>query len=62
MFNNPNERYMTRGIAETVHPEIVLLLWNLIDRLKEKGVELDYLQVFKLSILNGEQIILHRQG
>lgn len=61
MFRNPNERYMTSGIAEEVHPEIVLLLWNVIDRLKEKRVELDYLQVFELSVRNGEQIIIHRQ-
>lgn len=61
MFDNQNERYMTRGIAKTVHPEIALLLWHVIDRLKDKGMEIDYLQVFELSILIDEQIITHRQ-
>ena len=61
MFKNPNERYMTRGIAKNIHPEVTLLLWHLIDRLKDKGMEVDYLQVFELFILNDEQIIIHRQ-
>ena len=33
----------------------------MIDRLKDKEMELDYLQVFELSELNGAQIIIHRQ-
>jgi len=61
MFTNHNARYMTRRIAETVHPEIVLFLWYLIDRLKDRGMEVDYLQVFELSEINGEQVIIHRQ-
>lgn len=52
---------MTRGIAEAIHPEISVFLWYLIDRLEDKGMELDYLQVFELSELNGKQIIIHRQ-
>ncbi|MBG9545510.1 hypothetical protein ABE29_22990 [Cytobacillus firmus] len=61
MFKNQNERYMTRGIAEAIHPEMALFLWHLIDRLKEKEMEVDYLQVFELSELNGKQFIIHRQ-
>lgn len=61
MFKSPNERYLTRGIAETIHSEIALLLWNLIDRLKEKKIELDYLQVFELSIRDEKQMVVHRQ-
>lgn len=42
MFCNQKERYMTRGIMEAVHPEVTHLLWHLIDRLKDKEMELDY--------------------
>jgi hypothetical protein len=33
----------------------------LIDRQKEQDVELDYLQVFELSVSDGQQAITHRQ-
>lgn len=65
MFDN--KRYMTKGIDEEIPLEIQLYLWNCIDTLKEKGRELDYLQVFKLekikiTFANMEyQMIEHRQ-
>ena len=52
---------MTKTIDETVHAEIQMILWRLIDELKEKGVKLDYLQVFELTIADGRQRIVHRQ-
>ena len=46
MFNK-NNRYMTRGIKETLDISLQMMLWQIIDDVKEsKEVELDYLQVF----------------
>lgn len=63
MFNNT--RYMTRGIQEDVGLDLQLILWQLIDDCKAKGIKLDYLQVFELSTetIDGQivQIVLHRQ-
>lgn len=35
--------------------------WGLIDEQREHDLELDYLQVFELSIKEGKQHIIHRQ-
>lgn len=61
MFESKEKRYLTRAIAEELHIEIQLLLWHLIDQSKRQGLELDYLQVFELSVLDGKQMIVHRQ-
>lgn len=61
MFDNKNNRYMTRAIAEELHPEIALILWRLIDSKNKLNVELDYLQIFELTVSNGKQAIVHRQ-
>ena len=62
MFDNTTKRYMTRSVAEELHMEIAIILWQLIDRLIEQEVELDYLQVFDLSIgVDNQLAITHRQ-
>jgi len=61
MFDNKEQRYMTRGVAEELHTEIAILLWQLIDVKNMHAIELDYLQVFELSISNEKQAIIHRQ-
>lgn len=61
MFKDKSKRYMTRAVAETIDIEIQRLLWDLIDEQKELELELDYLQVFELSIKEGKQHIVHRQ-
>ncbi|URM33404.1 DUF960 domain-containing protein [Cytobacillus firmus] len=61
MFEDQGKRYMTRSIAETLHIEIQLFLWSLLDEKVSKEEELDYLQVFELSVKNGKQCIIHRQ-
>ena len=44
-----NNRYVTRGVNEEVDIRLQLIMWNMIDKLKDEGnVELDYLQVFKI--------------
>lgn len=52
---------MTKAIGETLHLEIQILLWQLIDLEKRKGMKLDYLQIFELESKNDKQEILHRQ-
>ena len=61
MFKDKNKRYMTRTIDETVHAEIQMILWSLIDEQRKEDKELDYLQVFELKEKEGRQHIIHRQ-
>ena len=60
-----NKRYSTRTIAEAIDLDIQLCLWGLIDKWKKQNSELDYLQVFELSIVqvndNSIQKIVHWQ-
>jgi len=52
---------MTKTIDETVHAEIQMILWNLINEQRNEEKELDYLQVFELKMTDGRQRIVHRQ-
>lgn len=58
-------QYSTREVAETLDLNIQTILWELIIKWKSEGVELDYLQVYDLSMefLGGEvyQKIIHSQ-
>ena len=56
-----NERYLTRGINAEIPPITQLLLWELIDEQNALGVELDYLQVFRLEPDGKQQKITHSQ-
>ena len=59
MFNK-NNRYITRGIKETLDISLQMMLWKMVDDLKEsKEIELDYL--FKIRRSNEELIIDHTQ-
>ena len=63
MFKDKKVRYMTKAIQEEVPAAIQLALWGLIDARVEGNAELDYFQIFELSISEDgkEQIVLHRQ-
>ena len=55
-----NNRYVTRGVNEEVDIRLQLIMWSMIDKLKEEGnVELDYLQVFKLR-KEGNKIVINQ--
>ncbi|CEQ11101.1 Staphylococcal protein of uncharacterised function (DUF960) [[Clostridium] sordellii] len=56
-----NNRYITRGINKKLDLRLQLILWNMIDSLKEEGKELDYLQVFKVRKCEEKIIIEHSQ-
>lgn len=59
MFSR-NNRYVTRGVNEEVDIRLQLIMWSMIDKLKDEGnVELDYLQVFKIR-KEGNKIIINQ--
>ena len=59
MFKEDN-RYVTRGVNEEVDIRLQLIIWSIIDKLKDKGnVELDYLQVFKIR-KEGHKIVINQ--
>ena len=56
MFESNKPRYLTRGVDAEIPLNIQVFMWMAIDNMpKEK----DYLQVFKLSDVNGLQTIEH---
>ena len=56
MFEGNKPRYLTRGVDAEIPPEIQVFLWAAIDKMLGPK---DYLQVFKLSAVNGLQVIDH---
>ena len=59
MFKKDN-RYVTREVNEEVDIRLQLIMWSMIDKLKDEGnVELDYLQVFKLR-REGNKIVINQ--
>lgn len=52
-----NQRFITRGVAEQIPPELQLLMWSMIEDMPEQ----DYLQVFDISISNSGGEIHHTQ-
>lgn len=61
MFNKSN-RYMTKGINQSLDISLQIMLWQIIDDFKDtKEIELDYLQVFKIRRNKNELIIEHTQ-
>ena len=52
-----NQRYLSRGVNDTIPIELQLFMWGCIDQLPE---ERDYLQVFELSPIGNMQRITHR--
>lgn len=63
MFNN--SKYMTKGIAVQLAPELQLYLWQMITDLNHRHMPLDYLQVFQLDAITignqSLQQIIHTQ-
>jgi hypothetical protein len=52
MFNN--QRYITKGIESTIPLMLQNYLWKLIGRM---DIQLDYLQVFKLTVSDGKLMV-----
>ena len=53
-----NQRYLTRGVQDTIPPELQLLMWNALEAVPEPK---DYFQILRLFVLNGIQCIEHEQ-
>ncbi|MEM1486364.1 DUF960 domain-containing protein [Oscillospiraceae bacterium PP1C4] len=53
-----NQRYLTKGLSQSIPHEMILLLWYMIESLPEPK---DYLQIFVLSYEDGKQKITHKQ-
>ena len=51
MFNKEN-RYITNGVRRELPIEVILLIYNEIDELISSKKELDYLQVFNISVID----------
>ena len=58
MFQNP--RYITRGIADELHPALYGTLWTFIDAMPTE-IEKDYLQVFKITSEDTGTVVTHSQ-
>jgi hypothetical protein len=56
MFEKTKGRYLTRGVDADIPAELQLFMWQAIDQMPEPK---DYLQVFRLSVENGLQVIHH---
>ncbi|MBQ3427997.1 MAG: DUF960 domain-containing protein [Clostridia bacterium] len=54
-----NKRYCTSGIADRVPLCTQAILWGLVDNMEVESK--DYFQVFKLSVFDGQQRIIHEQ-
>ncbi|TBL77416.1 DUF960 family protein [Paenibacillus thalictri] len=60
-----SKRYVSRGVNKIVSPELQLTLRALVDEQVRNGLEMDYLQIFDLSIgeVHGRKVqkVMHRQ-
>ena len=56
MFEKNKGRYLTREVSAEIPPELQLFMWQAIDQMPQPK---DYLQVFRLSVENGLQVIHH---
>ena len=59
MFKKEN-RYLSRGANEAIDLRLQLIIWNLIDELKQKK-EVDYLQIFRISKEDDKMIIIEHE-
>ncbi|MCT4509510.1 MAG: DUF960 domain-containing protein [Tepidibacter sp.] len=59
------EKYITRGVQSKISLELQIIMFQMIEDLKREGIEIDYLQVFRLKKItkNKEviQVIEHTQ-
>ena len=54
-----NDKYLTRGVSQTIPGWLVILLWHLIATMQTESK--DYLQVFRLQKTSQGQRITHTQ-
>ena len=55
-----NNRYVTRGVNEEIDIRLQMIIWSMIDKLKDKGnVEVDYLEIFKIR-KEGDKVVINQ--
>ena len=54
-----NKRHFTKGVKAIIEFELQILIWSLIDNWRDK-IELDYLQVFELSVVEFDGIMIQK--
>ena len=59
MFKKEN-RYVSRQVNENVPIQLQILMWSMIDSLKEKK-KLDYLQIFRLKVKEDKVLSIQRK-
>lgn len=59
MFSREN-RYVSRGANLAIDIRLQLIMWNLIDELKNK-VKVEYLQIFRISKEDNKKIIIEHE-
>lgn len=63
MFDN-SSRYVSRGINNEIPIDVQIFMWKLIEELKDTIEDVDYLQVFTISTVDGSENkirIIHSQ-
>ncbi len=55
MFKN---RYITKGVQSEIPIVLQIFMWDCINAVPESK---DYLQIFRLSVFDGKQKIIHEQ-
>ncbi|WP_260604314.1 DUF960 domain-containing protein [Enterococcus faecium] len=58
MFQNKGQRYVTKGVMDSLPVELQTLCWNLIDQNVQKQFPLDYLQIFEFSTEKGNAVCI----
>ncbi len=58
MYTFENQRFVTRGVNAEVPIGLQLAFWKAIDELRNTGKELDYLQVFKIEVMDNVVALL----
>ena len=66
LFDPKKEKYITKGIDAAIPVDYQIRIFNAIEEWYQKGVQLDYLQVFKLLVEKDDegntiQVIRHSQ-
>lgn len=66
LFDPKKEKYITKGIDAEIPVDYQIRMFNTIEEWYQKGLQLDYLQVFKLLVEkddkgNNIQVIRHMQ-
>lgn len=61
-FYNPVDEYLTKGVAENVHGYLLLKCIEMLACMKEKNIEPDYLQVYRLSYDEHEKLLTIRHS